>query len=218
MRSVIKLFILPSLEIFSSYSKPVTSCILSRRSILNPSYPWPRSLALVWFGFFWQNGESWYNSNAKFVESNSWGEAKFLLAIRGEEVKGAKREPGRIWGEREVRQHFYEIIQVSYDPRSYERNLCNSVFRRLKYSGLQRGLNPWPRDTGATLKSTELWSHWRWELVICEIIHLHNIQNFLDFGSAGARRKKAGKSHCSVFRFQVVCSYLYGDDCYLATL
>jgi len=41
--------------------------------------------------------------------------------------------------------------QVSYDPRSYERNLCNCVYRSLKKSGLQRGLNPWPRDTGETL-------------------------------------------------------------------
>ena len=37
--------------------------------------------------------------------------------------------------------------QVSYDPRSYERNLCNCACRSLKNSGLQRGLNPWPRDT-----------------------------------------------------------------------
>ena len=41
--------------------------------------------------------------------------------------------------------------QVRYDPRSYERNLCNCVYRSLKKSGLQRGLNPWPRDTGATV-------------------------------------------------------------------
>ena len=30
-----------------------------------------------------------------------------------------------------------------------------------KNSGLQRGLNPWPRDA----LPTELWSHWRWEQV-----------------------------------------------------
>ena len=42
--------------------------------------------------------------------------------------------------------------QVGYDPRSYERNLSNCVCRSLKNSGLQRGLNPWPRDTGATLQ------------------------------------------------------------------
>ena len=38
-----------------------------------------------------------------------------------------------------------------YDPRSYERNLFNCVYLDLKMSGLQRGLNPWPRDTSATL-------------------------------------------------------------------
>ena len=43
------------------------------------------------------------------------------------------------------------LNQVSYDPRSYESNLCNCVYRSLKNSGLQRGLNPWSRDTGATL-------------------------------------------------------------------
>ena len=31
--------------------------------------------------------------------------------------------------------------QVSYDPRSYERNLCNCECRSLKNSGLQRGSN-----------------------------------------------------------------------------
>ena len=47
--------------------------------------------------------------------------------------------------------------QVSYDPRSYESNLCNCLYGSLKKSGLQRGLNPWPRDTsviyGIALKS-----------------------------------------------------------------
>ena len=32
--------------------------------------------------------------------------------------------------------------QVSYDPHSYESNLCNCLYRSLKKSGLQRGLNP----------------------------------------------------------------------------
>jgi len=57
--------------------------------------------------------------------------------------------------------------QVSYDPRSCESNLCNCVYRRLKMSGLQGGLNVWPRDNGSTLQPTELWRHWCWELVIC---------------------------------------------------
>ena len=34
-----------------------------------------------------------------------------------------------------------------------------------KNSGLQWGLNLWMRSTGAMLWSTELWSHWFWELV-----------------------------------------------------
>ena len=74
--------------------------------------------------------------------SKATHEARLLLDIRGGEVKGGKGKPGRIWDEREVKQHFYEIIQVSYDPRNYERNLCNCVYRGLKKSGLQRGLNP----------------------------------------------------------------------------
>ena len=32
-----------------------------------------------------------------------------------------------------------------------KRNLCNCVKKPEKNSGLQRGLNPWPRDTGAML-------------------------------------------------------------------
>ena len=35
------------------------------------------------------------------------------------------------------------------NDRRSERNLCNCV--KKKNSGLQRGLNPWPRDTGAML-------------------------------------------------------------------
>ena len=37
------------------------------------------------------------------------------------------------------------------DPHSYDRNFYNCVKKPEKNSGLQRGLNPWPRDTGATL-------------------------------------------------------------------
>ena len=37
----------------------------------------------------------------------------------------------------------YEINhQVTYDPRSYECNLCNCIYRSLKKSGLQQGLDP----------------------------------------------------------------------------
>ena len=37
------------------------------------------------------------------------------------------------------------------NDRRSERNLCNCVKKPEKNSGLQRGLNPWPPDTGATL-------------------------------------------------------------------
>ena len=37
------------------------------------------------------------------------------------------------------------------DPRSCDHNFYNCVKKPEKNSGLQRGLNPWPRDTGATL-------------------------------------------------------------------
>ena len=41
------------------------------------------------------------------------------------------------------------------DPRSYDRNFYNCVKKpekkKKKKSGLQWGLNPWPRDTGVTL-------------------------------------------------------------------
>ena len=42
-------------------------------------------------------------------------------------------------------------LQMKNDPRSYDRNFYNCVKKPEKNSGLQRGLNPWPRDTGATL-------------------------------------------------------------------
>ena len=37
------------------------------------------------------------------------------------------------------------------NDRRSKRNLCNCVKKPEKNSGLQRGLNPWPRDTGAML-------------------------------------------------------------------
>ena len=37
------------------------------------------------------------------------------------------------------------------NDRRSERNLCKCVKKPEKNSGLQRGLNPWPRDTGAML-------------------------------------------------------------------
>ena len=49
-------------------------------------------------------------------------------------------------------------------------NLCNCVKKPEKNSGLQRGLNPWPRDYRCDALPTELWSHWRWEQVNCGFI------------------------------------------------
>ena len=37
------------------------------------------------------------------------------------------------------------------NDRRSERNLCNCVKKPEKHPGLQRGLNPWPRDTSAML-------------------------------------------------------------------
>ena len=41
--------------------------------------------------------------------------------------------------------------QVSYYTCTYESNLCNFLYRSLKKSGVQWGLNPWSRDTFGTL-------------------------------------------------------------------
>ena len=41
--------------------------------------------------------------------------------------------------------------QVSYEPSSDKSNLWNCVYRSLKKSRLQQGLNEWPGDTCATL-------------------------------------------------------------------
>ena len=50
------------------------------------------------------------------------------------------------------------------NDRPSERNLCNCVKKPDKNSGLQRGLNPWPRDYRRDALPTELWSHWRWDV------------------------------------------------------
>ena len=69
-----------------------------------------------------------------------------------------------------LKMHFVRIINLKSSetvlPRSYERNLLLRRETWKNFSGLQRALNPRPRDTGATLQPTELWSHWRWELII----------------------------------------------------
>ena len=41
--------------------------------------------------------------------------------------------------------------EMKNDPRSCDRNFYNCVKKPEKNSGLQRGLNSWPRDTGAML-------------------------------------------------------------------
>ena len=57
------------------------------------------------------------------------------------------------------------------DPRSCDRNFYNCVMKpEKKNSGLQRGLNPWPREYRCDALPTELWSHWRWEQVNCGFI------------------------------------------------
>ena len=44
-----------------------------------------------------------------------------------------------------------------------------------KNSGLQRGLNPWPRYYLCDALPSELWSHWRWEQVAisCNFLSLY---------------------------------------------
>ena len=60
--------------------------------------------------------------------------------------------------------------QMKNDPRSCDRNFFNCVKKPEKNSGLQRGLNPWPREYRCDALPTELWSHWRWERVNCGFI------------------------------------------------
>ena len=54
-------------------------------------------------------------------------------------------------------------------------------------SGLQRGLNPWPRDTGSTLWPTELWRHWIFQASLRNCINCirnRDDHSLLDFTSA----------------------------------
>ena len=44
------------------------------------------------------------------------------------------------------------------NDRRSELSLCNCVKKPEKNSGLQRGLNPWPRDYRCDALSTELWT------------------------------------------------------------
>ena len=62
------------------------------------------------------------------------------------------------------------------DPSSYE--------RKKKNSELWWDLNPWPRDTGASLQPTKLWSHWCYELVSYVFINcVHNCKDHSSFDS-----------------------------------
>ena len=64
-----------------------------------------------------------------------------------------------------------ELMQWKWrNDRRSERNLCNCVKKPEKNSGLQRGLNPWPRNYRCNALPTELWSHWRWEQINCGFI------------------------------------------------
>ena len=53
-----------------------------------------------------------------------------------------------------------EMKRKRRNDRRSEHNLCKCVNKPEKNSGLQRGLNPWPRDYRCDALPTELWSHW----------------------------------------------------------
>ena len=60
-----------------------------------------------------------------------------------------------------ARNFYHQANDNDNDNRRYERYCWKS----LKNSGLQWGLNLWSCDAGATLKPTELESHWYSKLV-----------------------------------------------------
>ena len=64
---------------------------------------------------------------------------------------GDNTVPGDILGNFILLKVKINSNQMKNDPHSYDRNFCNCVKKPEKNSGLQWGLNPWPRDTGATL-------------------------------------------------------------------
>ena len=66
------------------------------------------------------------------------------------------------------------------------RSLTSKVWL-LWNSGFQRGLNPWGRDTGATLWPTELWRHWIFQASLRNCINCicnRDDHSLLDFTSA----------------------------------
>ena len=107
--------------------------------------------------------------------------------------------------------------QVSYDPRSYESNLCNYVYRSLKYSGLQR---VWTSDLALAVRRSDQLSYeatdvrsWsfvspnqpvkeEWEGIF-EIFHILNCSpvpelSFLsaDIGAEPGRAKRESRITC----------------------
>ena len=66
---------------------------------------------------------------------------------------------------------------------------------RIKNVGLQRGLNPWLRDYQCDALPTELWSHWRWELVNCG--KWHTVFSF-SLGQASCWTVQLGFVQCHV--------------------
>ena len=55
----------------------------------------------------------------------------------------------RYWYVRNFKSIIKNKLKWKWRNRRSERNLCNYVKKPEKNSGLQRDLNPWPRDTGA---------------------------------------------------------------------
>ena len=70
-----------------------------------------------------------------------WGSGQSQERLIAEQARSQVRFPG---------PDKYSEWKWRNDPRS-ERNLCHCVKKHERNSGLQRGLNPWPRDTGAML-------------------------------------------------------------------
>ena len=104
-----------------------------------------------------------------------WRSGSRFLRIKGNKlwflrIGGVHVYQERAWDLNLFQQQFFankDCCQMKNDPRSCDRNLYNCVKKPEKNSGLQRGLNPWPREYRCDALPTELWSHWRWEQVIC---------------------------------------------------
>ena len=71
--------------------------------------------------------------------------------------------------------HIWTAEMKWRNDRGSERSLCNCIRKPEKNSGLQQGLNPWPRDYRCDALPTELWSHWHWEQVNYGLINSYCI-------------------------------------------